>query len=293
MKVGVTLATNDLVERRPIPFAEMVDAAVRAEEMGYDSVWVLDHVFVDRGEFRAQVGPDPLILLTAIAARTKRIELGTLVLCAPFRLPVQLARETKALQEVSGGRFILGIGAGWHQPEFDAFGIPFDHLVGRLEDYTEVLTRLLGDGRASFEGPHQVLREGQVFGESSPPPWIAARGPRMLRLTGRLAGGWNGAWYGPDPSVFRRLLGDVEAALAEAGRDRSTFSASAGIFVLPGDPATETAIGGSAAEIVDALGAYRRAGCDHAILNFAPMPFSQVDAGHAEKVAPLLDLIRG
>ena len=115
----------------------------------------------------------------------------------------------------------------------------------------------------------------------------------MIRLTGRLAGGWNGAWYGPDPSTFQARLAEVEAALAEAGRDRGSFSASAGIFVLPGETPGEKAIGGSPEEIARALGVYREAGCDHAILNFAPAPFSQVDAGHAEKLAPVLARIRG
>src|SRR5438067_5669308 len=177
MKIGITIAAADLAPRRARTFHEMVDDAVEAERLGYDSVWVMDHVLVERDGSRSPAGPDPMTLLSYIAARTERVELGTLVLCAAFRPPAQLAREAKALQEASGGRLLLGVGAGWHQPAFDAFGFPFDHLVGRFEEYLEVLTRLLGDGPSDFKGRYQRLDRGQVFGLSLPPPWVAAFGP--------------------------------------------------------------------------------------------------------------------
>jgi alkanesulfonate monooxygenase SsuD/methylene tetrahydromethanopterin reductase-like flavin-dependent oxidoreductase (luciferase family) len=293
MKVGVTIPAYDLGSGRARSFSEMADEAVAAEDLGYDSVWVMDHVFLDRGGKRTTGGPEPLAFLSHVAARTGRIELGTLVLCAPFRLPVQLAREAKTLQAASGGRFILGIGAGWHEPEFEPFGIPFDHLVSRFEDYVEVLTRLLGHGHPEdFEGRYQVLRRGEVFGEPAPLPWIAAGGHRMLRLTGRLAGGWNGAWYGRDPSLFRERLAELDAALLAANRTRSDLVVSAGLVVLPGADEPR-AIGGSLEEVVEAIGRYREAGCDHAILNFSPTPFAGGDTGLPGLLAPLLGRLRG
>ena len=162
MKVGVTIPAYELASRRPKTFAEMAEDAIRAEQLGYDSAWVMDHILVERDGNRRGAGPEPMVFLAQAAARTERLQLGTLVLCAPFRPPVQLAREAKALAEGSGGRFILGLGAGWHQPEFDAFGFPFDHLVGRFEEYLEVLTRLLGEGPADFQGRYQVLHRGQA-----------------------------------------------------------------------------------------------------------------------------------
>jgi alkanesulfonate monooxygenase SsuD/methylene tetrahydromethanopterin reductase-like flavin-dependent oxidoreductase (luciferase family) len=279
MKVGVTIPAYELRSGRPRAFEEMVADAVAAEGLGYDSVWVMDHFFVERGGNRILGGPEPLAFLSHVAARTERIELGTLVLCAPFRAAAQLARETRTLQTASGGRFILGIGAGWHQPEFDAFGFPFDHLVSRFEEYVEALVPLLG--------------QGHVFGDPAPLPWIAAGGPRMLRLTGALAGGWNGAWYGPDPSLFRERLASVEAALKAAGRERSELTASAGLFVLPGEAEQPSAIAGSREGIVAAIDRYREAGCDHAILNFSPTPFGRADAELPEVLAPFLDRLRG
>jgi alkanesulfonate monooxygenase SsuD/methylene tetrahydromethanopterin reductase-like flavin-dependent oxidoreductase (luciferase family) len=279
MKVGVTIPAYELGSGRARSFEAMVGDAVSAERLGYDSVWVMDHFFIDRGGRRFVGGPEPLALLSQVAARTHRIELGTLVLCAPFRAAAQLAREARTLGTASGGRLILGIGAGWHQPEFDAFGFTFDHLVTRFEEYVEALVPLL-DG-------------GEIYGEPAPRPWIAAGGPRMLRLTGRLAGGWNGAWYGFDPSLFRERLGDVEAALGAAGRKRSELAASAGLLILPGEEDRPSAITGSLERIVEAIGRYREAGCDHAILNFSPTPFAEGDPGLPGLLAPLLERLRG
>ncbi|MDQ6918456.1 MAG: LLM class flavin-dependent oxidoreductase [Candidatus Dormibacteraeota bacterium] len=292
MRVGVTIPAYELATGKARSFAAMVEDAIAAESLGYDSVWVMDHVFIERGGKRVVGGPEPLSFLSHVAARTQEIELGTLVLCAPSRPPAQLARELRTLQEASGGRFILGIGAGWHQPEFDAFGFPFDHLVGRFEEYMEVLTRLLGGEGVDFEGRYQVLRRGVVYGDSAPLPWVAAAGPRMLRLTGRLAGGWNGAWYGFDTSVFRERLVEVEAALQAEGRQRSELVASAGLLVLPGAPAQPSAIAGSPEQVAAAINAFGTAGCEHAILNFSLTPFAEGEPGLARVLAPLLESMR-
>src|SRR6202165_4784551 len=292
MKVGVTLPAYDLTSGRARTFGAMVEDAVAAERLGYDSIWGMGHILLDRPGKRILCAPEPLTLLSQVAARTERIELGTLVLCAPFRPPAQLAREAKTLTEASRGRFILGIGAGVHQPEFDAFGFPFDHLVSRFEEYAEVLTRLLGDRPADFEGRYHVLRQGQVYGDPAPPPWIAATGPRMLSLTGRLAGGWNGAWYGSDPSLFKARLAEVEAALRAAGRERSELIASAGLLVMPGEREQAAAITGTLDEVAGPIQRFRAAGCDHAILNFALTPFGQDDPSLARVLAPFLDRLR-
>jgi alkanesulfonate monooxygenase SsuD/methylene tetrahydromethanopterin reductase-like flavin-dependent oxidoreductase (luciferase family) len=278
MKVGRTVPAYELASGRARSFEAMIEDVVAAERLGYDSAWVMDHFLIDRGGRRFPGGPEPLAFLGHVAALTDRIELGTLVLCAPFRHPAQLARETRTLQSASTGRFILGIGAGWHQPEFDAFGFPFDHLVSRLETYVEQLAPL--------------LREGELYGDPAPLPWIAAAGPRMLRLAGRLAGGWNGAWYGPDPKRFRAQLAEVEAALLAAGRKRSELAVSAGLLVLPGADESPAAIGGSLEQVAEAISRYRDAGCDHAILNFSATPFGRGAPGLAEVLAPLLDRVR-
>ncbi len=306
MKVGITIAANDFTNRRR-SLAQMVDSAVRAEELGYDSVWVMDHIFIDRGTHVVDPGPDPLILLGQIAARTSRVELGTLVLCAPFRPPAQLAREAKALAEASQERFILGMGSGWHQPEFDAYGFPYDHRVSRFEEHMEVLTRLVGAGRSTYRGTYQQLLDGEVFGMPMSRPWVAASQPRMLAITARLADGWNTAWHTADPALFEERLSLLVNALSSAGRPRSSMIVSAGLMVLPVSGAeteavarrlargnlAEAAIVGNVDEVVAAIAVYREEGCDHAILNFSASPFVELDPDYAARLAPALPQLRG
>src|SRR2546423_8652672 len=168
---------------------EVVATIVRAEELGFESAWVMDHPFIERPAGRVS-GHDPLVLLACAATRTTRIRLGTLVVCPAFRTVGQLAREAAALADASDGRFILGLGSGWHQPEVDAFDYPFDHLVGRFEEQLRAVRDLLGGGRVTVEGSYLRLRDAEVLATAPPPPiWVAARGRRMLRLTAPLAAG--------------------------------------------------------------------------------------------------------
>src|SRR5579871_2855695 len=113
MKVGVTLKMYDYRTYAPKPVAEIARQATRAEELGYDSVWVMDHLLIQRGERRV-MAHDPLVCLAAVAAATRTITFGSLVLCYPFRSTGQLAREAAAVADMGGGRFVLGLGAGWH-----------------------------------------------------------------------------------------------------------------------------------------------------------------------------------
>jgi len=136
-KVGVTLKMYDYRTYQPTPLADIAQQARRAEEVGFDSVWVMDHVFIQRPSGRV-LAHEPMLSLALVAAATTRIMFGSLVLGHAFRHAGQLAREASGLADMSDGRFVLGLGAGWHQPEFDAFGFPFDHLVGRFEDYLEL-----------------------------------------------------------------------------------------------------------------------------------------------------------
>jgi alkanesulfonate monooxygenase SsuD/methylene tetrahydromethanopterin reductase-like flavin-dependent oxidoreductase (luciferase family) len=130
MKIGVVLPiTEDEPSGQPPGYAEIRALALQAEAAGFDSLWIIDHLL-----FRFPDKPTPGVwegwtLLAALAEATKRVELGSLVLCTAFRNPALLAKMAATVDEISGGRLILGVGAGWHQPEFDAFGLPFDHRV--------------------------------------------------------------------------------------------------------------------------------------------------------------------
>src|SRR3954453_8353745 len=147
MRGGVVMpiAGGDALDRAP-SYADIRALARQAEAAGFDSIWVYDHLL-----FRFPEQPtggiwEAWTLLAALAEATERVELGTIVLCVPFRNPAVLAKMADTLEEISGGRLILGLGAGWHQPEFDAFGIPFAHKVDRFEEALQIIAPLLREG---------------------------------------------------------------------------------------------------------------------------------------------------
>jgi alkanesulfonate monooxygenase SsuD/methylene tetrahydromethanopterin reductase-like flavin-dependent oxidoreductase (luciferase family) len=288
VKVGVFLKLIASQERRTKHVDEVVALAVRAEQLGYDSVWVMDHLFSDRPGIRVPAH-DPLQLLAAIAARTERVQLGALVICGPFRLPVQLARESATLQEASRGRYICGLGAGWNQPEFDAAGIPFGQLVSRLKQQVEEYKRLLDE-------------PGLIPAGERPPLWIGGSGPRMLRLVARVADGWNLAWEGENPARWIQFADALRGALREAGRDerRMTFSAGIMAVVAEGEEADRyrqlqadvPCACGPPETVAAVLRRYADAGCDHAILALSPNLSMDLDAQMLEPVAAVLPLLR-
>jgi alkanesulfonate monooxygenase SsuD/methylene tetrahydromethanopterin reductase-like flavin-dependent oxidoreductase (luciferase family) len=298
MKIGVALAQEDWPKVRTWSLAEIVDFGVRAERAGFDSLWTNDHYFLElRGEPRRIGFPEPFALLSHLAARTERVELGTNVIGAPFRSPGQLARSAKTLAELSGGRFILGLGAGWHEPELESIGLPTDHLVSRFEEYLEALLALLRDGRVDYDGRYVRLRGAEVALDVSPPVWIGASKPRMLELTARHAAGWNAA---ASAEQFPELLAELRAAEAAAGRPEGSLAVSAGASALlvPRDeaerlfaeraPLRPPAVGLD--ELRTVVDRFREQGCDHLILHFSGHIWSCYDVGQLELAAEALGL---
>lgn len=293
MRVGLFLQTVDIATRRTLPPSEIAERAARAEAAGFESVWLADHFFTQTAAGDRVHGHDPMVTLSAVAARTRRVRLGPLVLCAPFRPAAQVAREAMTLQEMSDGRFVCGVGAGWFQPEFDAAGIPFDRLVTRFEGWAEDLRRCLGDGVA-VPGPE-------------PPVWVAAGGPRMLGITARLADGWNAAWGTDDVSWFEDLVGKLRGAVAAEGRE-APIELSAGVLVLPltGDEAERAlehgrrharfprdahAMTGTPEQLASVLLRYESVGADTVILSLGTSPSVDFGADLIERMAPVLELV--
>ena len=195
MKIGALLPLNELDGPGGSRWPTMRAFAVAAEDAGLDSLWVYDHLlFRVAGE--EEGGPhDPLAILAAVAAVTGRVELGTIVLGTGFRSPGITAKMAVAIDEVSNGRVILGLGAGWHEPEYAAFGYPFDHRVGRFEEFLAVTLPLVRGERVTLEGQWHQAQDAVLL---PPPPrpsrmpghmpiMIAGKGERMLRLTARYA----------------------------------------------------------------------------------------------------------
>jgi alkanesulfonate monooxygenase SsuD/methylene tetrahydromethanopterin reductase-like flavin-dependent oxidoreductase (luciferase family) len=235
MRVGVTvpLAYGDTEDGRAPAFAETLDFARRAEAVGLDSIWVYDHLI-----FRFPPEPEEGVheawtTLTALAPVVPRVELGALVMCSSFRNAGLMAKMAATLDDLSGGRVILGLGCGWHEPEYEAFGFPFDHRVGRFEEDLEVVTRLLRGEEVTFSGRWSNYDRAKLL----PPParrtpiLVAAKGERMLRLTAQWSDAWNMAWFGSVEDRLRASLRDLEAACAAVGRDPATMRRTVGVRV--------------------------------------------------------------
>jgi len=181
------------------------------------------------------------------------------------------------LDEVSGGRLLLGLGAGWHEPEYEAFGFPFDHRVSRFDEALQILVPALRTGRASFSGRYHAADELEIVPRydrpdgSRIPLLIAGKGERMLRLVVQHADAWNTAWLGPASQLPPRLTG-LTAALDAAGRDPASLEITVGVNVVlpefadakhPALPVTESTLTGSPAQLADAFAAYAELGVSH------------------------------
>ena len=272
MKLGVILGLDD--ETGPKRFAEVRALAELAERVGLDSLWLADHFYYRAPDGSEQGQWEVFTFLSALAPLTSRIQLGPLVACTSFRTPTLLAKMADSLDEISGGRFILGLGAGWHEPEYTMFGYPFDHLASRFDEALQVIVPLLREGHVDFHGQyytadHTVLRP-RGPSRSGPPIWIGARRPRMLGLAARYADAWNTVWY-VDPARVPAAYEQFTQACAAVGRDPAEVELTAGALVrllAPGeapDP-EERAIKGTPEEVAATLRGFAAAGVRHLVI---------------------------
>ncbi len=279
MQIGIVLPLNDGDGPDGSRWPVIREVAVTAESAGLDSLWAYDHLLF-RAPGEEEGGPhDSLTMLAAVAAVTSRVALGTIVLGTGFRSPVVTAKSAVVIDEVSDGRLVLGLGAGWHEPEYAAFGYPFDHRVGRFDEFLAITLPLLRGERVTFHGQWHDAQDAVLL---PPPPrptrlpgrmpiLIASRGERMRRLTAQHADAWNAAWFGvPSERFDTRRAQLVEACEAE-GRDAATLEVTAGLIV---DAATTEANADSlppdADAIAGALDAWRDVGIGHVQLNLQP-----------------------
>ena len=281
MKIGVALPMAESASGETPRYAAVRAFALQAEASGFDSLWVFDHLLYRFPDQPTMGIWEAWTILTAIAEATERVEIGALVLCTAFRNPAVLAKMADTLDEVSGGRLILGLGAGWHDPEFAAFGLPNDHLASRFEEALSIIRPLLRTGEVEFAGEFYAAEDcvSRPRGPRSegPPILIASSGPRMLRLTARFADAWNTAWLAsPEPLVERR--GQLEAACRAEGRDPATIEVTVGVNVVYPDlgPVPESmaepgkALAGDAATVAAGLAAFADEGVGHTICAVQP-----------------------
>ena len=240
LKVGVQLPEVEWVARWP----QLREMATRAETIGLDSVWVGDHLLY-RGDGLPARGPwESWTTMAAIAAVTESIEIGPLVAATSFHNPGLLAKQAATLDEISGGRLILGLGAGWNEAEYRAYGFPFDHRVSRFEEAFTVIRQLLVDGRCDFHGTYFELDDCELLprgprhahGEG-PPLMIGSMGERMLSIALPHVQAWNAwfTWFDNRVEGYRPLRDTIDAACRAAGRDPAEVERTLALLVaFPG-----------------------------------------------------------
>lgn len=308
LKVGLFLPAGELFFMGGTPrWGDLAAMARDAEAAGFDSVWILDHLLMESDTPGFEGVPhgawECWSMLAAIAASTSRIELGPFVSSNGFRNPALVAKMADTIDEISDGRFILGIGAGWNKHEFDAYGFPFDHRASRFEEAMQIIHPLLKTGHVDFEGTYYSVRDCELRPRGprpeGPPILIGTKGERMMRVAAKFADSWNAEWLAA-PEQAEPLLARVDEACAEVGRDPATLERTFGLLVdAPGWIAAEhndfasvhrlgiqPALTGSVEEIAAGLNAFADRGTTHVQIWLGPNTRAGIEA-----LAPVLPLL--
>ncbi len=274
-------------------FADMLEMTRLAANVGFDIAWFADHLAFELPPDTDVRGVwDCWTTMAGIAAATERIAIGPLVACTGFRNPGVIAKMAEAIDEISGGRFVLGLGAGWHEPEYEMFGFPFDHRVGRFEEAIGIIAPMLREGKADLDGRFSSAK-GMVNQPRGPHPdgaaiLVGTTGPRMLRLTARYADAWNTVWH-KDPAAVPPLMAAVDEACRDVGRDPATLVRTAGgNIAMPGylgrrgDP-----IEGEPDAMAETLARFRDLGLAHFVCGLDPCTPATIE--RFARVIELLD----
>jgi probable F420-dependent oxidoreductase len=325
MRFGLALPHYDFSspDGAPVSWERLAASARRAEELGFDSVWISDHFFLSLERYGG--GPDrygaaePMTALAGLATVTERVRLGALVLCAGFRHPALLAKSATTIDLLSGGRLDLGVGAGWYEDEYRAFGYDFGTTGERfeiLEETVEVLVRLFGEEEpVSWEG--RRFRLEAAYNHPRPvqkglPVWVGGKGgPRLLRLVARRAHGWNTVWAWTEKDYAERARA-LDEACRRAGRDPQDVHRSVGLYTLVGadrgdlearfrdlqrwtpggamdgvslEEWSRDKLVGTTQQVVDRLERFASLGVEEMIVSAASLPFAVYDEAMLDLIA--------
>jgi probable F420-dependent oxidoreductase len=293
MKIGVQLPEVEY----EASWKDLAGIARLAEQVGLDSIWVGDHLLYDLPEGRR--GPwEAWSLLAALAAVTERVELGPLVAALPFHNPGLLAKKAATVDEISGGRLVLGIGAGWNRVEFEAFGLPYDRRVARFAEAFTIVRTLLSEGRIDFHGEFYQLVDCELLPRPTrpggPPLLIGSNGPRMLALTLPHVSAWN-SWYTDfenDPGRVAPLVEAVDTACVAVGRSPDQVEKTVALYIGFGGPGRRrtggSPLAGDSDEIVDQLRQIAATGVSHVQAVLDPIVPESI-----EKLGAIAARIRG
>ncbi len=298
IKVGIQLPEIE----RPVRWPELASMIRRIEELGFDSIWTGDHFLYHMADGTSDAPWDAWSVLAAAAAITSRVSLGPLVTPVGFYNPAVLAKKAATVDEISGGRLVLGLGAGWNDVEFRGYGVPYDHRISRFEEAFTIIRTLLQEGEIDFEGKYFSARDCQLVPRSrpgGPPILIGSLGERMLNITLPYVASWN-VWHTETKNSstgVAPLLTRVASACGKVGRDPSTVEASVVVLVRmagglgrrQGDGNMDTTpnpLEGSPEVIAEEMRAYARAGVSEVQLVVDPITIESIEA-----LAPALELL--
>jgi alkanesulfonate monooxygenase SsuD/methylene tetrahydromethanopterin reductase-like flavin-dependent oxidoreductase (luciferase family) len=264
------------------PWTEVLDLARHSEQQGWHGLWCADHYMPDTPDGAPEDGPglECWSVLSALAAAVDRLQLGSLVSPGTFHHPAVLAKQAATADEISGGRIVLGLGAGWQVNEHRAYGVELPaprQRVDRFEEFVQIVRGLLHDKRTTFAGEHFTITDAPCEPKGGPGPveiMVGSASPRMLRLTARWADAWN-TWGTPERIRDRSRA--LDAACEAEDRDPASVRRTAqALFFLRDDPDAEerilsrapadrTLVGGPA-QLVDRVAEYAAAGVDELIV---------------------------
>jgi probable F420-dependent oxidoreductase len=295
LRIGIQLPEVERTVRWP-EYAEMARAA---EDVGFHSVWVGDHLLY-RDDGRPERGPwEAWALLAGLATVTERVRIGPLVACTAFHDPGVLAKAAATIDEMSGGRLVLGLGAGWNEVEFRAFGIPFDRRASRFEEAFEIIRQLLAGRRVTFEGGYYRMEDAVLLPRPGRriPLMIGSTGDRVLAATLPHVEAWN-TWYeffGNTPEGFATDSAKATAVARAVGRDPADIARSAAVLVLL-DPASDERpmlpdvppIDGPMDRIAGRLAEFGEAEADEVILILSPITEASI-----RMLRPVVDRLKG
>lgn len=277
MQVGVFMRTSEVnVDDQPIRFRDILGFAQAAEAAGLDSFWVPDHLTFESPEGETFGVWDAYSIMSGLAAATSRIRIGPFVTASIFRNPALLAKMAATIDDISDGRFVLGLGAGNWEAEHTAFGFPFDRRASRLGEALQIIRPLFRDGSVDFQGTYHLAKtQHRPAGptDGGPPLWVAAKGPRLTRTAVQFADALISIW----PANLAQVTAErsrINAACADVGRDPSTIEHIIGthLYLPAGTPNEigDNAISGSTDEIVATLRSFADAGVAHVVVDLRP-----------------------
>jgi F420-dependent oxidoreductase-like protein len=324
MKVGVALPHYDFSypDGRPADLDATIGFARRAEELGFDSVWMSDHFFLDLSKYGGSAtrhgSLEAITTLAATAMDTDRVRLGTLVLCEAFRHPPVLAKMAATLDIVSGGRLDLGIGAGWYEDEYTAFGFRFPptaERIARLREAVDIVGGMLSSDRFTYEGKFYRVEDAPndppPVQQPRPPIWVGGKGgPKIMRIVAEAADGWNTVWRWTPETYWERIR-ELDRACERAGRDPASVRKSLGLYTVIGSDERDLAarwgrivdqapidgsrlrredlsrdgLVGTAEDCITRIKEFEALGVEHLICSFGLVPFTLTDPEQMELFA--------